>query len=61
MGVVVWEMCCPTHTRNEVRCGVDGIVLVECVCSVAMCSLWDGLRASGGHATHATPDLIGVP
>ena len=51
MGVVVWEMCCPTHTRNEVRCGVDGIVLVECVCSVAMCSLWDGLRASGGHAT----------
>ena len=35
VGLVVWRLCFPAHTGNEVSCGMDDSGLVECVCSVA--------------------------
>ena len=30
MGVVLWRMCYPAHTVNEVSCGVGGVVQWPC-------------------------------
>ena len=30
VGVVMWRMCFPDHTGNEVSCGVGGVVQWPC-------------------------------
>ena len=54
MGVVLWIMCCPAHTVNEVSCGVGGVVQWPCgMCGLvgSVCYLWDCLQASSSQST----------
>ena len=64
MGVVLWRMCCPAHTVNEVSCGVGGVVQWPCGMCVqwglvgSVYYLWDWLQASSSQSTPGFPEEL---
>ena len=42
--MVVWKMCCPAHTGNEVSCVVGGVLQWHC----SMCAQCGHVGYAGG-------------
>ena len=42
--MVVWKMCCPAHTGNEVSCVVGGVLRWHC----SMCAQCGHVGYAGG-------------